>query len=82
MEAHTVSNKKNILVSIIMGSQSDWEFVKPASKIIKEFSILHECKIISAHRTPDRHKNFSENARKRGIKVIWQPQVEQHTLLE
>ena len=70
MEAHTVSNKKNILVSIIMGSQSDWEFVKPASKILKEFSILHECKIISAHRTPDRHKNFSENAKKRGIKVI------------
>jgi len=34
-----VSNKKNILVSIIMGSQSDWEFVKPASKILKGFSI-------------------------------------------
>ena len=65
-----MSNKKNILVSIIMGSQSDWEFVKPASKILKEFSILHECKIISAHRTPDRHKKFSENAKKRGIKVI------------
>ena len=39
-----MSDKKNILVSIIMGSQSDWEFVKPASKILKEFSILHECK--------------------------------------
>ena len=65
-----MSNKKNILVSIIMGSQSDWEYVKPASKILKEFSILNECKIISAHRTPDRHKNFSENAKKRGIKVI------------
>ena len=65
-----MSNKKNILVSIIMGSQSDWEFVKPASKILKEFSIPHECKIISAHRTPDRHKNFSKDAKKRGIKVI------------
>ena len=53
-----------------MGSQSDWEFVKPASNILKEFSILHECKIISAHRTPDRHKKFSENVKKRGIKVI------------
>ena len=70
METYTVSNKKNTLVSIIMGSQSDWEFVKPASKILKEFSIPHECKIISAHRTPDRHKNFSKNAKKRGIKVI------------
>jgi len=53
-----------------MGSQSDWEFVKPASKILKEFSITHECKIVSAHRTPDRHKNFSKDAKKRGIKVI------------
>ena len=70
METYTVNNKKNTLVSIIMGSQSDWEFVKPASKILKEFSIPHECKIISAHRTPDRHKNFSKDAKKRGIKVI------------
>ena len=65
-----MSNKKNPLVSIIMGSQSDWEFVKPASEILKKFSIPHECKIISAHRTPDRHKDFSENAKKRGVKVI------------
>ena len=65
-----MSNKKNNLVSIIMGSQSDWELVKSASKILKEFSILHECKIISAHRTPERHKNFSKNAKKRGIKII------------
>ena len=70
METYTVSNKKNTLVSIIMGSQSDWKFVKPASKILKEFSIPHECKIISAHRTPDRHKNFSNDVKKRGIKVI------------
>lgn len=70
METYTMSNKKNTLVSIIMGSQSDWEFVKPASKILKEFSITHECKIVSAHRTPDRHKNFSKDAKKRGIKVI------------
>ena len=65
-----MSNKKTPLVSIIMGSQSDWEFVKPASKILEEFSIPHECKIISAHRTPDRHKTFATNAKKRGIKVI------------
>ena len=65
-----MSNKKNPIVSIIMGSQSDWESVKPASKILEEFSIPHECKIISAHRTPDRHKTFATNAKKRGIKVI------------
>ncbi len=65
-----MSNKKNPIVSIIMGSQSDWESVKPASKILEEFSIPHECKIISAHRTPDRHKTFATKAKKRGIKVI------------
>ena len=65
-----MSNKKNPIVSIIMGSQSDWESVKPASKILEEFSIPHECKIISAHRTPERHKTFATNAKKRGIKVI------------
>ena len=64
-------NKKEIpIVSIIMGSQSDWDSVKPASKILEEFSIPHECKIVSAHRTPDRHKDFAANAKKRGIKVI------------
>ena len=65
-----MSNKKIPIVSIIMGSQSDWESVKPASKILEEFSIPHECKIVSAHRTPDRHKTFATNAKKRGIKVI------------
>ena len=65
-----MSNKKTPLVSIIMGSQSDWQSVKPASKILEEFSIPHECKIVSAHRTPDRHKTFATNAKKRGIKVI------------
>ena len=65
-----MSVKKTPLVSIIMGSQSDWKSVKPASKILEEFSIPHECKIISAHRTPDRHKTFATNAKKRGIKII------------
>ena len=58
------------VVSIIMGSQSDWEFVKPASDILKEFSISHECRIISAHRTPKRHTDFAKNAKKRGIKIF------------
>jgi len=65
-----VSNKESPIVSIIMGSQSDWDSVKPASKILEEFSIPHECKIVSAHRTPDRHKNFATNAKQKGVKVI------------
>ena len=65
-----IENSFKILLAGFTNSQSDWEFVKPASEILKKFSIPHECKIISAHRTPDRHKIFSENAKKRGIKVI------------
>ena len=58
------------IVSIIMGSQSDWEAVKPASDILDEFNIAHECKIISAHRTTKRHSDFCKNAKKHGIQVI------------
>ena len=46
--------KKNILVSIVMGSQSDWKVLSSTEKILKDFDITHEKKIVSAHRTPDR----------------------------
>ena len=62
-------NKKP-LVSIIMGSQSDWQTMKNTSKILKSFKIPHEVKIVSAHRTPKRMFEFSEKAEQRGIKVI------------
>ena len=63
-----MSNKP--LVGVIMGSKSDWPIMKNASKILKSFKIAHEVKIISAHRTPKRMFEFSENAEQRGIKVI------------
>ncbi len=63
-----MSNKA--IVSIIMGSQSDWPTMKHASKILKSFNINHEVKIISAHRTPKRMFQFAEESEKRGIKVI------------
>ena len=62
--------KNPTLVSIIMGSQSDWPTMKQASKILKLFKIKHEKKIISAHRTPKRLYEYAENAETRGIKVI------------
>ena len=58
------------IVSIIMGSQSDWSTMNHASKILKSFGIKHEVKIISAHRTPKRMFQFAEESEKRGIKVI------------
>jgi len=60
----------NPLVGIIMGSKSDWEIMKPASLLLKEFDISHEIKIVSAHRTPRRMMEYAETAHARGLKVI------------
>jgi 5-(carboxyamino)imidazole ribonucleotide mutase len=62
--------KNPSLVSIIMGSQSDWATMKHASKILKLFNIKHEVKIISAHRTPKRMFEYAERAEQRGIEII------------
>jgi 5-(carboxyamino)imidazole ribonucleotide mutase len=60
----------NPLVSIIMGSDSDLEVMKEAGKVLKEFDVPFEITVVSAHRTPKRLVEFSENAHKRGVKVI------------
>ena len=59
-----------ILVSVIMGSQSDWQIMKSCCRILDDLNIQNERKIISAHRTPDRLFAYSEKVYKRGIKVI------------
>lgn len=53
-----------------MGSQSDWETMKNAHDVLHELGIAHECKIVSAHRTPDRMIEYAKSAKDRGIKVI------------
>ncbi|HVW09148.1 MAG TPA: 5-(carboxyamino)imidazole ribonucleotide mutase [Bryobacteraceae bacterium] len=58
------------LVGIIMGSKSDWDTMKAASDIFKEFGIPHECRVISAHRTPELLMEFTATAEERGIEVI------------
>ncbi|PCJ02873.1 MAG: 5-(carboxyamino)imidazole ribonucleotide mutase [Alphaproteobacteria bacterium] len=60
----------NPLVSIIMGSQSDWATMKNAHDILHDLGIPHECKIISAHRTPDRMFDYAKAAEDSSIKVI------------
>ena len=66
-----MKNKKNsAIVSIIMGSQSDWETMEEAVNILEEFSIKYEVKIVSAHRTPDRLYKYAKDSKSRGIKVI------------
>ena len=61
---------KNILVSVVMGSQSDWKILSSTAKILKDFNIPHEKKIVSAHRTPDRLYDFAKNIKKREVEVI------------
>lgn len=58
------------LVSIVMGSQSDLDTLKEASAVFKEFSVPHEIRVISAHRTPDVARDFALSAEDRGVKVI------------
>ena len=61
---------KNKKVSIIMGSNSDWETMKLAMHILQEFNISLETKIVSAHRTPDRLYKYAKNAVKNNISII------------
>lgn len=61
---------KNSLVGIVMGSDSDFPVMKNAVDVLKEFGIPFEVKVLSAHRSPDRVKDFSANAASRGMKVI------------
>jgi 5-(carboxyamino)imidazole ribonucleotide mutase len=58
------------LVAVIMGSTSDWETMKNASEILDEFGVAHECKVVSAHRTPDMLFEFAKAAESRGVEVI------------
>ncbi len=57
-------------VGVIMGSQSDWAALCPASEILTELGVAHECRIVSAHRTPDRLAEYARTARDRGLHVI------------
>ena len=62
--------EEGILVSIIMGSDSDMKIMEEAVHIIKSFNIAYEVDIVSAHRTPEKLYSFAKNAHVRGIKVI------------
>ena len=53
-----------------MGSLSDFEYMKEAIEVLKEFGIEYEVQIVSAHRTPDRMYEYAKTARERGIEVI------------
>ncbi len=58
------------LVGIIMGSQSDWPTLRHAAETLGRLAIVHETRVVSAHRTPDRLREYATGARGRGLRVI------------
>jgi len=62
--------KGDVLVSVLMGSDSDLSVMKEALETLKKFGIPYELYLTSAHRTPDRTKAFAQKAEGRGVKVL------------
>ena len=58
------------LVGVIMGSKSDWETMQGAAEVLTQFGVPHECRIVSAHRTPDWMCQYAKEAEGRGLAVI------------
>ena len=58
------------LVGIIMGSRSDWETMRHAAETLAALNVAHECKVVSAHRTPQRLYDYATGAAARGLKVV------------
>lgn len=58
------------LVGVIMGSRSDWDAMRPAAEILAEFGVPHECRVVSAHRTPELMCEYAKSAEDRGLEVI------------
>ncbi|HEP1478346.1 5-(carboxyamino)imidazole ribonucleotide mutase [Streptococcus pyogenes] len=61
---------KTPIISIIMGSKSDWATMQKTAEVLDNFGIAYEKKVVSAHRTPDLMFKHAEEARGRGIKII------------
>ena len=58
------------IVSVVMGSESDWETLRAAVEVLERFAIPHEARVVSAHRTPERMFEYALEASARGIEVI------------
>ncbi len=63
-------SETEVLVGVIMGSKSDWETMKATAEILTQFEIPHECRVVSAHRTPTWMVDYAATAEARGIEVI------------
>ena len=65
-----MSENSQPLVGVIMGSKSDWETMRHADEMLSQFGVPHECRIVSAHRTPGWLAEYAQTAEERGLEVI------------
>lgn len=63
-------NNRSPKVAVVMGSKSDYEVMKESAKVLADFKVPHEVRVISAHRTPDRAHEFATGAEERGLQLI------------
>jgi len=61
---------ENPLVAVMMGSKSDWDTMRQADELLTNFAVAHECRVLSAHRTPAETAQYVGQAESRGIEVI------------
>ena len=61
---------RNSLVAVVMGSKSDWETMKHADQTLTDFGVPHECRVMSAHRSPALAAEFAAGAEARGVEVM------------
>jgi 5-(carboxyamino)imidazole ribonucleotide mutase len=69
-ETNTDISSAHPLVAVVMGSTSDWETMQHADEMLTRFQVAHECRVISAHRTPVQSAEFAASAEERGLEVI------------
>ncbi len=60
----------SVLVGVIMGSVSDWETMRHAHDLLQQFGVPHECRVVSAHRTPEEMAEYAKSAEARGLEVV------------
>lgn len=65
-----MTHDRQILVGVVMGSRSDWETMSAAAEVLDQFGVSHECRVVSAHRTPAWMAEYATTAEARGLKII------------
>ena len=65
-----MSESSEVLVAVLMGSKSDWDTMTVASEVLSDFGVAHECRVLSAHRTPEQLVEYLHDAEARGCQVF------------